>query len=446
LFAGGFALLLAYFAYFTWPSLRMGFTHDDLMNLHRSWNPHTRPGWSDFVLFFRQSHSFRPTGNLLYLVVFELFGFQALPFRIAVYLLLALNLWLVYCVTRRLSDSRLVGALSALLMAYHREFWGFYVNTGMCYDLLCLTFFLGGFLFYLRGNIAGWAVCYLFCLNSKEVAVAMPAVMICYELIYRRPVQWKVPLAAGVVAAAFVFGRVLHPQGISGGNARYQVDISLGAYLAHAHYYLRAALYRWPTTAISAVIGLAMIGWAWKSGSKSLRLGLAWTLIAILPLAFIPQRELDSACVALVGFSLYVATLLAGMRRFAPPAVVFAVALIALGAFHARYGLIDFEDSGREGREIEAVTSDLLKLESGIPRHARILFVNDPFPAVDYSSLMLMRLLTRDPEVEVFRPGRMGPAGQSFDRVLSWEKGHLAACRAVPAGETHWDCGKPLSK
>jgi hypothetical protein len=57
---------------------------------------------------------------------------------------------------------------------------------------------------------------------------------------------------------------------------------------------------------------------------------------------------------------------------------------------------------------------------------------------------MLMRLLTRDPEIEVFRPGRMGPAGQSFDRVLSWENGHLAACRAVPgsdqavpAGETH---------
>ena len=88
------ALIFIYFLSFAGPGLGAGFMHDDLMNLCRAWYPPVSRHLLDTVLFFRFSDSYRPLGSLFYITLFDLFGFNPLPYRIACYALMLLNLWL----------------------------------------------------------------------------------------------------------------------------------------------------------------------------------------------------------------------------------------------------------------------------------------------------------------------------------------------------------------
>jgi hypothetical protein len=143
-------VIAAYFFRFAAPGLAIGLTHDDLMNLYKSWEQPLTAHLRDIVLFFRVSPSFRPAGSVFYRLWFEWWGFDPLPYRIACYALLFANLVLGYAVARRIGGSREVGLLAALLYAYHGEFWPIYTNTGFVYDLLCFFFYGAALLYYLR--------------------------------------------------------------------------------------------------------------------------------------------------------------------------------------------------------------------------------------------------------------------------------------------------------
>ena len=129
--------ILSYFFCFAGRGLQADLSHDDLMNLYKCWYPPASQHLAEVIAFFTYSESFRPMGSLFYRLLFEIYGFQALPYRIACYGLLLANIWLAYSVVRRLTNSREVAVITALLFAYHRGFWILYINTGMCFDLLC---------------------------------------------------------------------------------------------------------------------------------------------------------------------------------------------------------------------------------------------------------------------------------------------------------------------
>src|SRR5262245_43722925 len=80
------------------------FTHDDLMNLYKCW----LVPMGDVIKanFFFFSGFYRPMGALFYRTVYAVAGFDPLPFRIACYLLMLVNLYIGYCLARRLSGSR----------------------------------------------------------------------------------------------------------------------------------------------------------------------------------------------------------------------------------------------------------------------------------------------------------------------------------------------------
>ena len=88
--------LLAYFWFFTHAGLSFPFDNDDMYSTYMSW---TKP-WSELLLgliaFWKTS--FRPAGLLFHRSLFEVFGFDPLPFRIACLLLTVVNLGLVLLV------------------------------------------------------------------------------------------------------------------------------------------------------------------------------------------------------------------------------------------------------------------------------------------------------------------------------------------------------------
>src|ERR1017187_2362909 len=104
------------------------------------------------------STSYRPLGRLFSVALYRWFGFDPLPFRVACFSLLALNLGLLWRFTLRLSGSREVAFLALMLAGYHAWFVDLYYSTGTIYDLLCYAFYLGAFNLYLGVRAQGLAL------------------------------------------------------------------------------------------------------------------------------------------------------------------------------------------------------------------------------------------------------------------------------------------------
>ncbi len=489
IFAFSTLCIVTYFLTFSGQGLSAGLTHDDLMNLYLSWRAPIEEHLRDIVCFFRFSRSYRPAGALFYRLVFEDFGFNPLPFRIACYALLLANLWLAYALVRRLANSH-VAALTVLLYAYHREFWPLYTNTGTCYDLLCFLFYAWAFLYYLRARqrrlplpwfrVAGWSCLYVLCLNSKEMAVSLPAVIGVFELLASPPASWRprrlaawllregrVPLTGAALTVAYLAGRIWAPEGLPG-MAAYRPELSLAVYLDRARWWLWRVLYDpgWLTPPVAGLLLLLVLVAAARRRSLPLRLSVAWMLIGILPVAFIPQRGLYAAYIPGLGLALCLAVgveaLAKGLARRAlrfrdlfvwradrwpvpaaapprrwRPIVTFASVLLALVAVHRLYGRISFHEVNAEARHIGCVYQQLRAGGTVFPGRSRILFLRDPFQESEWASTFLVGLYSRDSTLNVFRADRLIRDFNKndvldFDYAFTWEGDRLLACDAGP--------------
>ena len=195
-----FALLtLSYFLYFNWDGLRVRFAADDMMNMIAYWRLSPTELWLD--LFMPWRGAFRPMGGIFYLPLLQCFGLNPLPYHAAMLAILLGNLYLVYRFARRIGCGELQAGLATLIVAYHAGLSMLYYSTAYIYDVLCFSFYMGAFLGYarvrsqgrlLRGGETALVVgLYLCALDSKEMALTLPIVLLAYELIYHRPAVWS---------------------------------------------------------------------------------------------------------------------------------------------------------------------------------------------------------------------------------------------------------------
>ena len=171
--------IACYYLYLAGEGIRAYFSPDDLMNLYVCWQKPLADVLKANVLFF--TDFFRPMGAVFYRGLYAIAGFHPMPFHIACTAIALFNLYLTYCVVRRLAASRELALLATVISCYHARFADLYYNIGTVYDLLCFSFFYGAFLYYVRIRQSGGvlsklqiAVCcvlYVAALNSKEMAV-----------------------------------------------------------------------------------------------------------------------------------------------------------------------------------------------------------------------------------------------------------------------------------
>ena len=138
-----------YFLALTHKALQGYFSTDDSMNLYVSWYPSLASLIKANFVFFLNSPFYRPMGAAWYRVMFFFAGYRPEAFHAVNLVILMINVWLVYELASRLSDSRETGALAALLIAYQPAFTGLYFDTAYIYDVLCFGFFLAALLVYL---------------------------------------------------------------------------------------------------------------------------------------------------------------------------------------------------------------------------------------------------------------------------------------------------------
>ncbi len=145
--ATGLIGILAYLFLLSHHGLRTYFDSDDLMNLvqlHGYWHwPWWRNPLEALVIV---TPTYRPMGDVFYRLLYWVFGFHSLPFRVACYALMVLNLGLFFRFALMLSRRRKAALLSTLVFSFHAALDNLYFSTGTVYDILCVCFTLAAFI------------------------------------------------------------------------------------------------------------------------------------------------------------------------------------------------------------------------------------------------------------------------------------------------------------
>lgn len=466
--AGAAVFLFAFFTFFAGSGLRAGFTGDDLYNLHLYVNQGFAGVAGSALLFW--STSYRPLGGLFYLLIYNLFGFNPFPFRLACFILLLVNLYVAYRFVVRLSGSRATGVLASLLLCYHAWFVDLYYNTGTVYDLLCFFFYFSAFVYYLRvresgqpgiRNLAVFVALYLCALNAKEMAVTLPLFVAVYEIIYSPPRlrprelrRWVVDrgsgfLVSGLITIPYILGKLLL-KGSLVENPAYGLNLSATVFLDAFHLYLNPLFYqdhffRDPNTIQLLAVMLAFAAWR-----RSRPLLFAWFFILFsgLPVLFIAHYSAFFMYIPAVGWALYIAGFIMELGQIlrqirlrlsnrpiqeqGPSWIwlisTFCVMAIFLALVHpaeSRKTLAHFQSAQMPITEISA---DLKRLQPELPRGSNVYFANDPFPESDWSLLFLVRLLYHDRTLQVGRgkPGAVLPVKPvRYQAAFDYRNGHM---------------------
>jgi hypothetical protein len=336
-------LLAAYFLCFNWGSLRVHFALDDLGNIghYYEYSP-----WqlvlSNFLPWRGDS---RPLGGLFYIPIYHFAGLNPVPYQAVILLLLLVTVYWAYRFARLLGAGELPAALLALVYCYHAGLANLYYNAAFVFDVLCCFFYLACFVYYLRirnrGRLLGagetvvFLALFLCALNSKEMAVSIPVMLLVYEWVYHRP-EWnraamlawiwgpaRVSLIAAVLNVVDIYPKISGAGAMTNSESYRPTftldrirDFNIGAF--------QDLFYSWHRTpAVWQIVGAwLLLAWlAWRRADRPILRFLFWFLVVVpLPIEFLPGKR--QACMTLV---------MVGAAAFA--AVVFADAVEAIARF-----------------------------------------------------------------------------------------------------------------
>jgi len=265
---------------------------------------------SDFwrmLLEPRAQGTIRPWSERFFFIVFrKLFGLNAFPYRLFVFLTQVANLVLLTALARRILGDRLAAVLMAMV-------WGLNIAllipmawTAAYNQILCSFFYLSALLLFVRHVETGrwryywwqWAV-FLLGFGALETIVAYPLVLLAYCLCLARVHTWKT-LPLMVPAALYAGLHIWVIQRASAGPYAFHMDGSLfhtlGRYWARAlgPLPLSQVVPIGQLAALALAIALtvawiAAMAWAGPKERRVAVFGLAWFLVALAPV--LPLRD-----------------------------------------------------------------------------------------------------------------------------------------------------------
>lgn len=425
--AGAAACPAAMFAWFAGPGLWGGFMPDDLMNLHLAART---PAWelARGVLAPWQGQ-WRPFGFLLFKGMWAAFGFHPLPYHALALALLAVNAALTAALAWRLTRSGAAAAFTGLLVCHHGYFSDLYLNSGTMFDVLAGMMCLGLLLAYAgeprpgAARLAGRAFVYLLALQTKEIALFLPAAAWAYEWLIRRDrtalrTAWQA-WAYTALAVLFCAGLLLNRSGALA-NPDYQPDWHPATLLRHWAHYLTFMFYQ-PWTDRpgfpAAVLGAAA-GVAWLARDAAARWAWLAAMLAPLPLLAVTPRSFYAFYVPYLFWALLAGIALGKLAgRRAAAGIVLYAALAGLLAERHAWIRPHAEKWHVDAEAFLAPALTLLPPEAAKwPRGASILFLEDPYPEDDYTLLFVSTLAGGDLSLMVHRV----KAGANLEDAGAW--------------------------
>ncbi|MCX6630907.1 MAG: hypothetical protein NTW28_25105 [Candidatus Solibacter sp.] len=431
-------LILAYFLYFNWDGLWAQFAADDMMNMSIYWKlPTTR---IVLDLFTPWRGAYRPMGSLFYLPLLQFAGLNPLPYHAAMLGILLGNLYLIYRFARRVGCGELQAGLATLVVAYHAGLSVLYYSTAFIYDVLCFSFYMSAFLCYARVRAQGRRLSgretalvmglYLLALDSKEMALTLPIVLLAYEWIHHRPKEWtpgeivrwllgpgRVMLYCVALNLFYLYGKAFGPDALLQSPA-YRAELSLQRLFAFEKAAMGDLFLAWGSFSWRGVVAvwLLLAYLAWRRQRPVLRFCWVFLMFTPLPLAVLEGRGGGCLYIPLAGWAVFAAVVLTDVAgaaarflaaepvfRRAGYAGLFAALLCATFFFWAQ------ENDHQKRRFVRAAMADVGRLTGATLDKLRALnphvkpgthvaFLNDPFD--DWDMLFIAELWFRDKSLQ----------------------------------------------
>ena len=326
--------------------LFISLSEDDLMNLR--FGASEPIGRLLLANLFPFTTVYRPMGSAVYVAMFEAFAFHPIYYRAISYGILLLSCVALYQLAKTIDGRVTASSLAAILAAFHSRFLHIYSEGSYLYDILCGMFFLAAVLFYAakrkRGPLSwgGIGVIYLLwaaAVNSKEIALTLPAVLLAYEAIFHWPEAKRnlaTPLALFGLAVGAWRGKVAAGSALHG-HQYYQASFEIEAILQSIQTQLADAVMSRSLALAPSVAVLLLVPICWQSlanRSKTAAFGLSWAMITPWPVLLIADRPFSAMYVPWMGVALALGALSADWierRQFRPrtyPALVAAMAVL----------------------------------------------------------------------------------------------------------------------
>lgn len=451
------AIIVGWLLGHTWKGLFVYFQDDDMMNLYQAW---ILPWWKLALANVTPFTTvYRPFGALVYRVLYDVAGLNPLPFRIVAYLLLLVNTWLLFRIAKLLTGSTEIAVLAALIGSYHKRLMDVYLNNGTIYDLLCFAFFYLAVGLYIETRqkqsnlsgvrLVGYFVLLILALNSKEMAVTLPLVLVFYELIFHGPkslLSRKYALWASFAIVAIAVWIKTGQGSLFANVPDYVVDLS-ARQLFKTSRPLLAQLFFLPESAMNTtkVVLLLALVWVVAFLTRQKALGVCAAIITFtpLPVNFIPYRGFFVMYVPLAGWAVYLATVLVQGREWLwrniwkrPPLpagnwepervflFLFTACILLNVQTHDTFRSFNLiaESQGR----IRTLKEDLLRMHPILPKHSRVLFLSDGFTTEDWIPVFIVRLTYHDQGIGVDRTKMMdkNPNPADYNHILEYRDGH----------------------
>jgi hypothetical protein len=458
-YLGGGLLLGAWFLYFSRDVLGVRFAPDDMMNVDNFyWTPGTwRLFYSQFLIW---RGYYRPMGGLFYLPILSLWGLHPAPYHVALSLVLAVNVYLVYRLARLLGATEWAAGLAALVACYHAGLGNLYYNTAFVYDALCGCFFLAALVYYCGirrrdrrlsiGQQAILAALVLCAMNSKEMALTLPAILLAYEWIYHPSGsrQHSAVLMAACLASLDLYGKVFGYDALTGMEG-YRPVFTWQRFVDYQKTFLGDAAF-WHTGGGGVLAFWAAVSYlAWRPGARPvLRFGWLFLVFTPLPIEFLPGKSQACLYIPMLGLAIFAAVVFADLaealadvlsgeplfRHLGRP--ILAAGLIAAGVFYwGRQNLHCKQVSVKPvmaalGAQTWQVIEQFRALDPHVRPHSHVAFLHDPF--TEWDMLFIADLWFRDRSVTVHLQ-RLAPLNEAelsgVGAVFDYRDGKLSRVR-----------------
>ena len=283
-----------------WPGLKAWFQQDDFAWLQLRLEI---GGWRDFLRLLvepRAQGTIRPLSERLFFIIFSsLFGLDALPFRIWVFLTQFANLTLLSALTWRLTGLRMAGWMAAVLWISGSGLAKVMSWTSAYNQALCAFFLLGAFYCLVRYVEAGesrywrwqWAY-YLLGFGANEWMIVYPALASLYVLLSAKTYLRKA-LSLWAPALAYALWHHWMAPPAAAGVYGFYLDGRLLATLLTYWQWAVTAVYGgkglWPLTLIITAGLAGFVAHRWIKADRLPAFLGAWFVVVIAPV--LPLRE-----------------------------------------------------------------------------------------------------------------------------------------------------------
>jgi hypothetical protein len=432
--------LTGYFLAFNWGSLRVHFAADDVSNIGHYYE--STPWQLVLSNFLPWRGDSRPFGGLFYIPIYHFAGLNPVPYQAVLLAILLLNVYWAYRWAVLLGAGELAAALVALACSYHAGIANLYYNAAFVFDAMCCFFYLAGFVYYLRirhrGGLPGplqtaaFLLLLLFALNSKEMAVSLPVMLLLYEWFYHPPkwtpsalTEWlfgpgRTALLGGVLTMVDIYGKMAGPQAMIKSEGYHPVfsPARLLEFQGNLFQDLFCS-WSWRPGWGQLAAGWLFLAWlAWRRADRPiLRFLFCYLLVVPVPIEFLPGKREACFVLLMVGGAVFAAAVFVDAvtaaarflsREFKLPAPAYG---ILVGFMVAGSILLWAREQARLRLDIGGVPMttlgdedwDIIQQLRATPFHPRpgssVAFLDDPYHSLDM--YFLARLWIHEPSVTV---------------------------------------------